>query len=233
MQNPTPNNSIAPVGATAEKSPQASQSDLNGVPARTNGGDVLALPPNRDKFVADLRVINSQFFLMICDVHRGMLINLSDVPRRLLAAAENLMRHPDVTDWSKMWSEALVLYMETLTDSRKQILTATRLHGVAEIGLNAADAINSIEKTLPSFLRAVAQTSEDQRGLASTAKELSAAARILDKILTGLLETVEISIERARANGVSDQSGSRRRSIPRATFDLADHGGVLQEIDRP
>ncbi|MCK5623388.1 MAG: hypothetical protein KAJ11_13915 [Alphaproteobacteria bacterium] len=79
----------------------------------------------------------------------------------------------------------------------------------------------------------MAQTPKDRGELPIAAKELSAAARILDKILTGLLETVEISIERARANGVSDQSGSRRRSIPRATFDLADHGGVLQEIDRP
>ena len=212
MHNTNTTNSYAAVAATAEKPPRASQADLNGVPVHTDGCTVIALPPNRDKLAADLRSINRQCFLMSCELHRGLLVNLLDVPNKTLVAAQKLIRPKEAADWSRLWCKTLILCVQALTDGREQILAATRLHGLKEHGQNAADAINSIETALPSFLRAVAQTPEDRGELPIAAKQMATAARMLDEILAGLLETVELSIERAKACGISNQSGSQPRN---------------------
>lgn len=212
MHNRIRKNSLAPVTATTEKPPQPSRPELNGISGRASGHAVIALPPNRDQLSADLRSINNQFFLMLCELHQGILVNLLHVPTRILVAAENLVRPMDAEDWSRLWSETLVLYVEALTDGRKQILAATRLHGLAEQGRSASGAINSIEDALPSILQAVSQPSKNHSNLASTAAKLSSPARTLDKILTDLLVTVEHAIERAKTHDIANRPGSLHRN---------------------
>lgn len=205
-------NPRAPSVAVTEMPRRTEQPGLSEVSDQSADCAVIELPPNRDELAANLRAINRQSFLMICELHRGLLVNLVNVPRRILVASENLVRPKDIADCSNLWSEAMVLYSEALTDSREQILAATRSHGLAELGQTASDEIKSIENLVPFFLRAVAQTSEGHRELASTATKLSSAARTLDKILTDLLVTVEHAIQRASGHNATDRPGSPKQT---------------------
>ena len=208
MPKQTTMNPLAPFVAMTEMPFRTGQPELGDVSDQPAGHTVIELPPNRDQLAADLKAINRQSLLMICELHRGLLINLVNVPSRMLTAAENLVRQKDIADWTNLWSEAMVLYAEALTNSREQILAATRSHGLGEQGQTASDAIDSIEKTLPFFLRAVAQAPEVHFDLANIATNLSSAARTLDIILTDLLVTVEYAIQRAGGRDVPNQPGS-------------------------
>ena len=207
MHNPTILQFMATAPETAQQESQASQSDFRNCRRPDIGGDVLALPPGRDMLAADLRAINRQFFLMMCEMHRGILAHLSSIPRNLLMAAEKLVKPEDMEGWFESWSTTLALYLEALTDGRQQVLAASRLHGTGANGLETAAAINAVEKAVPTFLRAVAEIPMDRRALTGAAEILCDAARELDKILTALLDLVELSIERAKANGGPNRAG--------------------------
>lgn len=207
MHNPTILQFTATVPDTAQQEPQASQSAAENWRRPDTGCDFLALPPDRDKLAADLRVINRQFFLMMCEMQRGMLAHLSSIPRKLLMTAEKLVKPEDMEGWSESWSMTLTLYLEALTDGRQQVLAASRLHGAGANGLETAAAINAVEKAVATFLQAVTELPTDRGALAGAAEILCDAARELDKILTALLEAVELSIERAKANGGPSRAG--------------------------
>jgi len=212
MHNPTILQFMATDPETALQEPQASQSDSKNWRRLDTGGDVLTLPPDRDKLAADLRMINRQFFLMMCEMQRGMLVHLSSIPRKLLMTAERLVKPEDMESCSESWSKTLALYLEALTDGRQQVLAASRLHGAGANGLETAAAINAVEKAVPTFLQAMTEFPTDRGALTSAAKTLCDAARELDKILTGLLEAVELSIERAKANGGPNRASVTPRS---------------------
>lgn len=204
-------NPLAPSVTNTEVLLQAGQPELNEVSNQPAGCAVIELPPNRDQLAADLRAINRQSFVMICNLHQGLLVNLINVPSRMLVAAENLVRPKGITNWSNLWSEVLVSCAEALTDSREQILVATRSHGLSEQGQIASEAIKSIENMLPSFLQAVAQRPESHLNLASAATKLTSAARTLDKIFAELLVTVEHAIQRAGGHNASNQPGFQKQ----------------------
>lgn len=204
---------IAPTAvATTEQEPQASDPVFKDKRHPNAGGGVLAFPPSGRRVAADLKLINQQFFLMICDVQRGMLAQLSDIPRKLLAAAEKLVTPRDTEGATELWSRTLVLYVEALTDGRRQILATNKLHGGGASGWDPAAAIAEIEKAAPVFLRAVTDKPTDREALAGAAKALGDASRVLDQIFTGLLDNIERSIERAKSDGVRNQTGLGSRN---------------------
>lgn len=197
MQNNRPLATAAQVSPNEALAPDSVTSSVS--PTRADVGKLLALPPGRARIHADIRAINRQCFLMVCDMHRGILSSLGLVPGKLIIAAENLLKPQDAATRPELWSETLVHYAKALTDARGQVVAAAKLHGVADAGRRAAVAIDSIEKALPVYLAAAKSRHSQQDALATSASQLSEASMTLTVVLTELLETVESAIERAKS----------------------------------
>lgn len=161
-------------------------------------GTVLELPPGRDGVTADIRTINRQCFLMLCDTHRGLLSSLVHVPSKLVLAARNLIQMGANEQGWALWAKTLSHYTECLTDARSQIGAAAKLHGLADKGREALKDIEIIETVLPLFLEAASHPSSGQEDIRKSAERLGNSSMALTESLSELLRAVESATERAK-----------------------------------
>ena len=167
-------------------------------PVQQIDGTVLELPPGRDGVTADIRTINRQCFLMLCNTHRGLLSSLVHVPSKLVLAARNLIQMgANEQEWA-LWAKTLSHYTESLTDARSQIAAAAKLHGLADKGREALKDIEAIATVLPLFLQAASHPSSGQEDIRKSAERLGNSSMALTQSLSQLLRAVEAATERAK-----------------------------------
>ena len=187
-----------PVMSLGDDLPLQADRSLAQSPVPRIDGTILELPPGRDGVTADIRTINRQCFLMLCDTHRGLLSSLVHVPRKLVLAARNLIQTGADEQGRTLWIKTLSHYTECLTDARIQIGAAAKLHGLADRGRETLKDIETIETVLPLFLQAVSHPSSGQDDIRKLAERLGNSSMALTESLSQLLRAVEVATERAK-----------------------------------
>lgn len=171
---------------------------FDSAPRRPQESEVLTLPPERDGVTANIRTINRQCFLMLCDTHRGLLSKLLPVPTKLVQAARSIITTGATGSRADLWTATLTYYVGCLLDARSQIAAAAKLHGLAGSGGEALKAITILEASMPRFLRAASSPASNQEALQESAERLGKSSMALTESLSELLRAVESATERAR-----------------------------------
>jgi len=187
--------------ASAVNTSLQAESSSSGSPICAESSKILALPPGRAEIQSNIRTINMKCFLMLCDMHRGMLARLIPAPSGLLVAARNVLQSPcdpgNPGD-AAIWADALAAYARSFSASRQQVLAAARLQGAMDLGRKAAGAIDEITNILPAFLAEATVPKAGLDALLASAKRLGDAAMKLEAALIQLLDMVELAAARAR-----------------------------------